>query len=100
MLRILLILLPLCLAISLVYKTTKCPDVRQIPLATLVSWLTIVIAMFLVGAALPDNSEIGRYRMCCSRRGQFTEIFVIDTTNGVVKWYGGSSDGKPFDQVK
>jgi hypothetical protein len=56
--------------------------------------------MFLVGAALPDTSEIGRYRMCCSRRGQFTEIFVIDTTNGVVKWQGSGNEGKPFQEIK
>ncbi len=56
--------------------------------------------MFLVGAAMTDKSEIGRYRMCCSRRGQFTEIFVIDTTNGVVKWQGSGDDGKPFQEIK
>ncbi len=56
--------------------------------------------VFLTGADGTNPSQIGRYRMCCTTRGSFTEISVIDTTNGVVKWYGGSSDGKPFDQVK
>lgn len=45
-------LLPLCLAVSLVYKTTKCPHPREIPLAVLVSWVTIVIGMYAVGIAL------------------------------------------------
>jgi hypothetical protein len=47
-----LMLLPLCLAISVVYKTTKCETVREIPGAALVSWITIVVGMYLVGGAL------------------------------------------------
>jgi len=47
-----LLLLPLCLAVSIVYKTTKCADVRQIPAAAAVSWVTIVIGMYAVGAVL------------------------------------------------
>lgn len=47
-----LLLLPLCLTISLVYKTTKCENVRQIPLATLGSFITIVVGMYAVGIAL------------------------------------------------
>jgi hypothetical protein len=45
-------LLPLCLTISVVYKTTKCATVREIPLAAVVSWVTIVVGMYAVGAAL------------------------------------------------
>ncbi len=48
----LLLLLPLCLAISIVYKTTKCETVREIPVAVLGSWLTIVISMYALGAGL------------------------------------------------
>jgi hypothetical protein len=48
----LLLLLPLCLTISVVYKTTKCANVRDIPLAVAVSWITIVIGMYSVGAGL------------------------------------------------
>lgn len=47
-----LMLLPLCLAVSVVYKTTKCERVRDIPWAALVSWLTIVIGMYVVGIGL------------------------------------------------
>jgi hypothetical protein len=32
-------------------------------------------------------------------RRDFVEIFVIDTTTGVVKWVG-KDEGKPFDEIK
>jgi len=47
-----LLLLPLCLAISVVYKTIKCDNIREIPLASVVSWVTIVVGMYAVGIAL------------------------------------------------
>ena len=47
-----LLLLPLCLTVSVVYKTTKCQTLRELPLAALVSWITIVIGMYAVGIAL------------------------------------------------
>lgn len=66
----------------------------------LIGAVAALAVVFLTGADGGETSQIGRYRMCCNTRGSFTEISVIDTTNGVVKWYGGSSDNKPFDQVK
>ena len=59
-----------------------------------------VMLMFLAGATTTDKSEIGRYRMCCASRGSFTEVYVIDTTTGVVKWQGSGDDGKPFQEIK
>ena len=56
--------------------------------------------MILTGAGMTDTSQIGRYRMCCTPRGSFTEIYVIDTTNGVVKWLGSGDDAKPFQEIK
>jgi len=47
-----LLLLPLCLCVSVVYKATKCARVRDIPLAALVSWVTIVVGMYVVGIVL------------------------------------------------
>ncbi len=47
-----ILLLPLTLAISVVYKTTKCENVRQIPVAAAVNWITIVVLMYVIGAAL------------------------------------------------
>ena len=46
------LLFPLCLAVSIVYKTTKCGNVRDIPLASVVSWITIVVGMYAVGITL------------------------------------------------
>ena len=46
------LLLPLSLAISIVYKTTKCENLRDVPVAAAVNWVTIVILMYLIGAAL------------------------------------------------
>lgn len=53
-----LLLLPLCLAVSIVYKTTKCATVREIPKAALASWVTIVVGMYAVGAALLGLYEL------------------------------------------
>ena len=47
-----LLLLPLCLTIAVVYKTTKCEQVRQIPAAALGSFISIVVGMYAVGIAL------------------------------------------------
>ncbi len=73
---------------------------KERALFLLIGMAAALAVVFLTGADRVDTTQIGRYRMCCTTRGSFTEIFVIDTTNGVTKWYGGSSDGKPFDQVK
>jgi len=45
-------LLPLALAIAVVYKSTKVPDMRQMPVAALFLWVTIVAGMLGVGVAL------------------------------------------------
>lgn len=45
----LLLLIPLCLSISIVYKTTRCERLGDIPLATLALWITIVAGMVGVG---------------------------------------------------
>ena len=47
-----LLMLPLCLAISIVYKTTKCDELREVPVAAIVLWITIVAGMFAVGIGL------------------------------------------------
>ena len=48
----LMLLWPLCLSISVVYKTTKLDNVRDIPLASTVLWVTIVLGMYSVGVVL------------------------------------------------
>ena len=47
-----LLLLPLALSIAVVYKTTRCEHIRDIPVATAALWATIVVGMFAVGIAL------------------------------------------------
>lgn len=61
--------------------------------------LTLTV-LFLAGATSVDQpSQIGRYRMTALMRGNFPDVFVIDTVTGVVKWVG-NDEGKPFDQIK
>lgn len=47
-----LLLLPLCLSIAVVYKTTRCAQLRDVPLAALALWGTIVVGMWAVGLTL------------------------------------------------
>ena len=47
-----LLMLPLCLSIAVVYKTTRCENVRDVPVAALILWGTIVIGMYAVGVGL------------------------------------------------
>jgi hypothetical protein len=47
-----LMLVPLCLAISIVYKTLKCENLREVPIASIVLCITIVVGMYAVGVGL------------------------------------------------
>ena len=46
------LLAPLCVAISIVYKTIRCQDLRDVPLAALGQSITIILAMLGVGVAV------------------------------------------------
>lgn len=46
------LMFPLCLAIAVVYKTTRCRHLREVPTAVLTLWITIVVAMYAVGVGL------------------------------------------------
>jgi len=48
----LLLLLPLAAGVSIVYKTIRCDHVREVPVAGLILWVTIVAGMMLVGVVL------------------------------------------------
>jgi quinol-cytochrome oxidoreductase complex cytochrome b subunit len=61
--------------------------------------LLLISIVLLFTGAVGSCPEIGRYQMTTVVRGNFTDIFVIDTTTGVVKWLGGD-EGKPFEAVK
>lgn len=60
--------------------------------------IIIALAFVLLTGASHMQQQNGRYRMSVITRGNFTDIYVIDTTTGVVK-YLGKDEGKPFDQV-
>ena len=47
-----LLMPPLCLCIAIVYKTTRCESLRDVPFATFILWITIVIGMYAVGVGL------------------------------------------------
>ena len=44
--------LPLCLAISVVYKAIRCADTRDIARSAIPLWITIVVGMYVVGFVL------------------------------------------------
>jgi len=46
------LMLPLCLSVAIVYKTTRCEKVSDIFAATAVLWITIVLGMIAVGVGL------------------------------------------------
>lgn len=48
----LLLLLPICLSISIVYKTTRCSSLREVPLAAVALWATLVAGMIGVGVLM------------------------------------------------
>jgi len=47
-----LLILPLCLAIAIVYKAIRCEDLTRLPRTVPALWITIVIGMYAVGVAL------------------------------------------------
>ncbi len=46
------LLLPICLSISVVYRTIKTPNLRDIPKTSLALWVTIVVGMWVVALTL------------------------------------------------
>lgn len=47
-----LLMLPICLSIAVVYKATRCERLRDIPVASLILWVSIVAGMYSVGLCL------------------------------------------------
>ncbi len=48
----LVLILPLCLSVAIIYKTTRLEDLREVPAAAAVLWVTIVLSMCAVGFGL------------------------------------------------
>lgn len=63
--------------------------------------VSLTLALLLLTGATPidDQLQIGRYRLTAVVRGNFPDLFVIDTATGAVKWVG-NDEGKPFNQIK
>jgi hypothetical protein len=73
---------------------------REKVLFTLFGILIVLSLLLLTGAAHVDGtSQVGRYRLTAVVRGNFPDLFVIDTATGAVKWVG-NDEGKPFEQIK
>lgn len=47
-----LLMWPLCLSVAIIYKVTRCDRLRDLPVAALGLWVTIVIGMYAVGGGL------------------------------------------------
>jgi hypothetical protein len=65
----------------------------------IIAFSAFILLSFFLLAGAQYESQVGRYRMQVITRNNFTDIFVIDTTTGVVK-YIGKDEGKPFSEVK
>jgi hypothetical protein len=46
------LMLPLCLAIAVIYKATRCERMRDVPASAFILWITIVVGMYGVGIGL------------------------------------------------
>jgi hypothetical protein len=70
-------------------------------LVILIVGASLTLTFFLLAGATPveDRTQIGRYRLTAVVRGNFPDLFVIDTATGAVKWVG-NDEGKPFEQIK
>ena len=53
-----LLLLPLCLAVAVVYKCVRCRHPSQVPREAMLLFVTIVVGMILVAAALAGLAAI------------------------------------------
>lgn len=47
-----LLLAPLCLSISVVYKTLRCERLAEVPAAATVLWFLILVSMYAVGVGI------------------------------------------------
>ena len=53
-----LLMIPLCLGIAVVYKALRLDDLRKLPQAALILWVSILTGMCLVGIGLWAIFEI------------------------------------------
>ena len=80
----------------------KSKDASQKLFFTLIGILMVLALLLLTGTTpigSTGNAQIGRYRLTAVVRGNFPDLFVIDTATGAVKWIG-NDEGKPFELIK
>ncbi len=53
-----LLVLPLCLAVAVVYKSVRCREMSQVPREATLLFVTIVVGMILTAAALAGLAAI------------------------------------------
>lgn len=53
-----LLLLPLCLAVSVVYKSVRCKQMSRVPREATVLFITIVVGMVVTAAALAGLASL------------------------------------------
>lgn len=70
---------------------------KKVSLIVLIGLLMLAM-LILTGADGLNQPQVGRYRMAITLRNNFTDIYVIDTTTGIVK-YLGKDEGKPFEKI-
>ena len=58
----------------------------------------VIALLFLTGAA--SVPQIGRYQIEGVSRGDFNDIYVIDTATGAVKWWDTKHENIPFEKIK
>ena len=64
----------------------------------LIGAVVVLAFIFLTGAS--NVSQIGRYQINSVSRGNFTDVYVIDTTTGAVKWWDTKYENMPFKQIE
>ena len=61
---------------------------------------TIVMFAFLFLTGANNVSQIGRYQINSVSRGDFSDVYVIDTTTGAVKWWDTKYENIPFEKIE
>ena len=46
------LMLPLCMSVAVIYKSTRIENMREVPAAAAILWVTIVLGMVAVGVGL------------------------------------------------
>ena len=64
----------------------------------LIGAVVVLAFLFLTGAT--DVPQIGRYQINSVSRGDFSDVYVIDTTTGAVKWWDTKYENIPFEKIE